>query len=69
MTSGIIVWVMFVVRLLFIFGPLGFIAWKFTKIKDPVTGAEGAVHVALGCIAIIILWFIADAIEAVVFAL
>ncbi|MBA7687937.1 hypothetical protein ES703_96411 [subsurface metagenome] len=62
------VWAMFVMRILFIFGPLGFIAWKFTKIKDPVTGAEGTVYVGLGCIAIILLWFIADAIEAIVYA-
>lgn len=62
-------WAMFAIRILFIFGPLGFVAWKFTKIKNPTTGAEGATYVVLGFVAIIILWFIADAVEEVVFAL
>ncbi|NVM23697.1 MAG: DUF2341 domain-containing protein, partial [Desulfobacterales bacterium] len=57
------VWVMFAIRILFIFGPLGFVAWKFTQVRDPTTGLQTAALIGVSFIALIILWVVADAIE------
>ena len=56
-------WAMFAIRILFIFGPLGVVAWNFTKIKDPETGVRAVGAVAICFIGIIVLWFVADAIQ------
>lgn len=64
-----ITWAVFIIRFLAVIAPFGVIAWKFTKIKDPVTGAEAAAWAGLGFVAFVILWFVADAVEAVLYAI
>jgi len=62
-------WAVFVIRFLSIFGPFGFVAWNFTKIKDPASGARAAVWVGVGFIALVVLWFVVDAVEAILYAI
>lgn len=62
-------WVVFIIRFLSIFGPFGFVAWQFTKIRDPVTGARTAVWVGVGFVAFVLLWFVVDAVEAILYSI
>ena len=63
------VWVVFAIRFLSVFGPFGFVAWQFTKIKDPTSGVHAAVWVAIGAVAFVLLWFVAYAVETVLYAM
>lgn len=67
--SDEVVWAVFVIRFLSVFGPFGFVAWKFTQIRDPATGARAAVWVGVSFVAFVLLWFVVDAIEAILYSI
>lgn len=61
--------IVYVLKFLAVVGPLGAVAWKFSKVRDPISGFEAVTWVILAFFALIILWYATDVVGEVITAL
>ena len=61
--------IVYVLKFLAVVGPFGAVAWKFYKVNDPISGFEAATWVIFAFFALVILWYVVDAVGEVITAL
>ncbi len=58
--------IVYVLKFLAVVGPFGAVAWKFSKVRDPISGFEAVTWVILAFFALIILWYATDVVGEVI---
>lgn len=61
--------IVYVLKFLAVVGPLGAVAWKFSKVRDPISGFEAVTWIIFAFFALVILWYVTDVVGEVITAL